>query len=186
MQVVRERYANFFGGYGDPKLRGKVSPCAAIVFREARGQKSKIPWEMKRLRKELSSTRESLRTLEQEIHSNQGNLYKQQEAFNKWNKTVDELAHSYLKSPWNVSAGKEVRTLLSLAPQLLDVAALITQPLDSDKWKKVVEDLPVDQLKQFFRRRSIIDLYHVLQPPSLLELKPLVVSLFGEQVLQKP
>jgi hypothetical protein len=194
VQVVREKYADFFGGLGDPNLRGKVSPCAAIVFSRAlrkdesgnkTGNKSRIPYEMMWLREQLTSTRKSLRTLEQEIYSNQDS-YKQREALNKWNKTVDELAHSYLETPWNVSAGKEVRTLLSFAQPLLDIAALITHPFDSDKWKKVVEDLPVTQLEQFFRQRSIIDLYDVLQPPSLFDLKPLVESLFGQQVFQNP
>jgi hypothetical protein len=188
LQVLRQKYRDFFDGYGDPKLRGKVSPCAAIVFQEAKGKKSRIPWEMKRLRKELASTRENLRTLEHEILSNQDDPYKQQEAFNKWNKIVDDLERNYLKhSFWNVSAERKLLSFLGLASQhMQNVVGIIAQPHDPTKWARALSDLPLDVLTHSLRRRPLIDLYHALQPPSLLALRPLVVSLFGGQVLQQP
>lgn len=128
LQVLSQKYKDFFGGYGDPKLQGKVSPCAAIVFQQAKGKKRSIPWEMKRLRQELALVRARLRILEQEIRSNQSDPYKQREALEKWNGIVDELARSYLQSPWNVSTGKAVRSLLSLTSPLLKVVDLITHP----------------------------------------------------------
>ena len=120
LQVLRQKYEDFFDGYGDPKLRGKVSPCAAIVFQEANRKKSSIPWEMTRLREKLSSTRDSLRALEQEIASNQGDAHKQREAFNKWNNMVDDLARNYLKpSFWNLPLERKMLSILNLASPLM-------------------------------------------------------------------
>jgi len=188
LQVLRQKYKDFFDGYGDPKLRGKISPCAAIVFQEARGKKSSIPWEMKRLRNELASIRDSLRILEQGMHSDQDNPFKQRDTFDKWNKIVDDLERNYLKpSFWNVSTERKLRSLLGLAlPQMKNVVGVIAQPHDPTKWAQALSDLPFDKLEQALRKRPLLDLNHVLQPPNLLALRPLVVSLFGEQVLRQP
>jgi len=185
LQVLRQKYKDFFDGYGDPKLRGKVSPCAAIVFQEAKGKKSSIPWEMTRLRGKLTSTRDSLRTLEQEISSNQDDPYKQLQAFDKWNKMVDDLARNYLKPSFrNLSTERKILSILNLSSTpMKDLVGLAAQPHDPTKWAQTISDLPLDKLVLSLKLRPLIDLYTVLQPSSLLSLGPLVVSLFGEQVL---
>jgi hypothetical protein len=183
LQKIQKKYDKSFQGYGDQKLQGKVSPCAAIVFERAGGMKRNIPYEMIRLRKELTSTRETLHGLEQDILS-QHDQAKAQAAFNKWNDALVALEETYLSPSFRyASAGRKLQTSLSMAPLATDVIAIGAQPNDPTKWTQAFLDLPFDKLKLFLGRRTLLDLYHVLQPPSLLRLRPLLVQLFGESIL---
>jgi hypothetical protein len=150
-------------------LRRNTTPLAAIVFQRAKNRRG-IGSEIRRLREELSPTRNSIRKVEDEsywaTHDEEARARK------KWERVFEAIDERFGKAEGVVTCDG----LLGFAEKAAEVL------LDPFKWPRIAK-LPVDLLIRYRARRPIIEI-HRLAPElrGSQAFKRSVVRLFGTVV----
>jgi hypothetical protein len=167
--AVTQRGQRRYGQMGN--IREHIPPLAAIVFKRAGSDKTKIPKVMRELRKQLAPLRKSLR--DDEVAIGEGGQ-KEMSAIRKWERVYQELHET-------VGVGKPLVTLRSLANFGQALADLGGDFVNAGNWSKAIFGLPLEVATRVATRRSAIEIFELAKDlPGPAALWETTRALFGE------
>jgi hypothetical protein len=158
---------------GDKELLSRVSPFAAIIFKNADKDKRRIVPEMRKLRDELAQDRKRLRDIEDRaLYRSRADALK---AKDEWEKVVDEIATSFgVSHPLKVTA----QFMLNYAE---DIGGVLKDPKSLGSWMKLAE-LPAHTVSRITARRTTVGIHQFLRNTELPgegQLRSSIHHLFG-------
>jgi hypothetical protein len=156
---------------GDKALLRRIPPIAAVLFERAQ-TRCDIAKELIKLRKELTSLRDTLKKLEHKLYYESRDTA--MKAAEKWNRAVEEVERNFGLEPRFI-AGKMA---LQLGMQLGDV---IDNPTKFKSWWSAITELPSEVIKRLISRHTLIEL-HRLRPelPASEKLRKTIRKIFRD------